>query len=182
VALARVGASVLYAEPSPEWEVEVRDEGRVRLADVAREEGEAFVYEYDLGDSWRHQVLVEEVTVEAGEARGPRCLGGERACPPEDSGGVGGYRLAKRYSLDKGFLSAAELSSLRAALTPLARASGDEKLALALGKLAALGTRDETGLPAPISVSPFPWGWDPGPPELRDSVRSASESIARRNS
>jgi hypothetical protein len=148
----------------------------------AREEGEAFVYEYDLGDSWRHQVLVEEVTVEAGEARGPRCLGGERACPPEDSGGVGGYRLAKRYSLDKGFLSAAELSSLRAALTPLARASGDEKLALALGKLAALGTRDETGLPAPISVSPFPWGWDPGPPELRDSVRSASESIARRNS
>ena len=82
---------VLYAEPSPEWGVEVRDEGRVRLANVAREEGEAFVYEYDLGDSWRHQVLVEAVILEAGEARGPRCLGGERACPPEDSGGVGGY-------------------------------------------------------------------------------------------
>jgi hypothetical protein len=82
---------VLYAEPSPEWEVEVRDERRVRLADVAREEGEAFVYEYDLGDSWRHQVLVEEVIVAADEARGPRCLGGERACPPEDSGGIGGY-------------------------------------------------------------------------------------------
>jgi hypothetical protein len=82
---------VLYAEPSPEWEVDVRDERRVRLADIAREEGEAFVYEYDLGDSWRHQVLVEEVIVETGEAHGPRCLGGERACPPEDSGGVGGY-------------------------------------------------------------------------------------------
>jgi hypothetical protein len=82
---------VLYAEPSPEWGAEVRDEGRVRLADVARAEGEAFVYEYDLGDSWRHQVLVEEVIVEAGEAQGPRCLGGERACPPEDAGGVGGY-------------------------------------------------------------------------------------------
>jgi predicted DNA-binding transcriptional regulator YafY len=59
-------------------------------------------------------------------------------------GAGGGYRLAKCYRLDKGFLSAAELSSLRAVLTPLARASGDEKLALALGKLAALGTRDET--------------------------------------
>ena len=83
---------VLYAEPSPEWGVEVRDERRVRLADVAREEGEAFVYEYDLGDSWRHQVFVEEViaggTDEAGR---PRCLGGEMACPPEDSGGVSGY-------------------------------------------------------------------------------------------
>jgi len=83
---------VLYAEPSPEWEVEVRDERRVRLADVVREEGEAFVYEYDLGDSWRHQVLVEEVIAGgADEAGRPRCLGGERACPPEDSGGVGGY-------------------------------------------------------------------------------------------
>jgi hypothetical protein len=82
---------VLYAEPSPEWEVDVRDERPVRLADVAREEGEAFVYEYDLGDSWRHQVLVEAVIVEAGEPRGPRCLGGERACPPEDSGGIDGY-------------------------------------------------------------------------------------------
>ncbi len=88
-------------------------------------------------------------------------------------GAGGGYRLAKRYSLDKGFLSAAELRSLRAVLTPLARASGDEKLSLALGKLAALGTRDETGLPAPISVSPFPWGWDPGPPEHFAPLRRA---------
>jgi hypothetical protein len=84
-------AGVLYGEPSPEWEEEVRDERRVRLADVASGEGEAFVYEYDLGDSWRHQVLVEEVIVEAGEAQGPRCLEGQRACPPEDSGGIGGY-------------------------------------------------------------------------------------------
>jgi predicted DNA-binding transcriptional regulator YafY len=88
-------------------------------------------------------------------------------------GAGGGYQLAKRYSLEKGFLSAAELASLRAVLTPLARASGDEKLALALGKLAALGTRDETGLPAPISVSPFPWGWDPGPPEHFAVLRRA---------
>jgi hypothetical protein len=82
---------VLYAEPSPEWGEEVTDEGRVRLADVARAEGEAFVYEYDLGDSWRHQVLVEQVLFATGEAVGARCVGGERACPPEDSGGVGGY-------------------------------------------------------------------------------------------
>jgi hypothetical protein len=34
---------------------------------------------------------VEKVRVESGDAVGPLCLGGERACPPEDSGGVQGY-------------------------------------------------------------------------------------------
>ncbi len=91
-------------------------------------------------------------------------------------GAGGGYQLAKRYSLDKGFLSAAELASLRAVLTPLARASGDEKLALALGKLSALGTRDDSGLPAPISVSPFPWSWDAGPPEHFSVLRRAIDA------
>jgi predicted DNA-binding transcriptional regulator YafY len=91
-------------------------------------------------------------------------------------GAGGGYQLAERYSLDKGFLSAAELASLRAALTPLARASGDEKLALALGKLAALGERDDTGLPAPIVVSPFPWAWAAGPPEHFTVLRRAIDA------
>jgi hypothetical protein len=82
---------VLYSDPSPEWEMPVKDERRVRIEQIAREEGEAFVYEYDLGDAWRHQVLVEEVRVERGAAEGPSCLAGERACPPEDCGGVSGY-------------------------------------------------------------------------------------------
>jgi hypothetical protein len=80
---------VVYGLPSPEWDGEVKDERKVRLADVVREEGEAFVYEYDLGDSWRHQVLVEEVRLADGGE--PKCLSGEQACPPEDCGGVAGY-------------------------------------------------------------------------------------------
>jgi predicted DNA-binding transcriptional regulator YafY len=88
-------------------------------------------------------------------------------------GAGGGYQLAERYSLDRTFLSAVELSSLRAVLGPLARASGDEKLALALGKLAALGDRGEPPLPAPIAVSPFPWGWDGAPPEHFALLRRA---------
>jgi hypothetical protein len=50
-----------------------------------------FVYVYDFGDDWEHQIKIErEVGVE-GEKRVVRCLAGERACPPEDSGGVWGY-------------------------------------------------------------------------------------------
>jgi len=45
---------VLYSDPDPEWEIDVRDERRVRLGQIATEEGEALVYEYDLGDSWRY--------------------------------------------------------------------------------------------------------------------------------
>jgi hypothetical protein len=81
----------VYAEPDPEWEIEVKDERRARLGQIAREEGAAFVYEYDLGDSWRHQVLVEEVQLGSDGVEGPSCLSGERACPPEDTGGVQGY-------------------------------------------------------------------------------------------
>jgi hypothetical protein len=79
-----------YAQPDPEWEMDMKDERRVRLDRLVKTEGEAFVYEYDLGDSWRHQVLVEEVRP-GSDAEGPLCVGGERACPPEDCGGVGGY-------------------------------------------------------------------------------------------
>jgi hypothetical protein len=48
------------------------------------------VYEYDFGDGWEHQVVVEEVLPAAGRSR-PVCLTGRQACPPEDVGGPWGY-------------------------------------------------------------------------------------------
>ena len=49
-------------------------------------------YAYDFGDDWEH-VLVHEGT-ESAEAslKYPRCVSGARRCPPEDCGGVHGYR------------------------------------------------------------------------------------------
>jgi len=50
-----------------------------------------FNYEYDFGDSWDHEVLFEgSPKIEPGR-KYPLCLEGERACPPEDVGGVHGY-------------------------------------------------------------------------------------------
>ncbi len=50
-----------------------------------------FLYEYDFGDSWWHEVLFEGcLRVEPGQ-RYPLCVEGERACPPEDVGGTSGY-------------------------------------------------------------------------------------------
>ena len=49
------------------------------------------IYEYDFGDGWEHEVVLEKVLARDSTAKYPRCLGGARACPPEDCGGPGGY-------------------------------------------------------------------------------------------
>ncbi|MBN1612671.1 MAG: plasmid pRiA4b ORF-3 family protein [Polyangiaceae bacterium] len=68
---------------------DLEDERAHLLQDVARR-GAVFLYEYDFGDSWEHDVKVQRVS-SAAERVAPRCLGGERACPPEDCGGAPGY-------------------------------------------------------------------------------------------
>ena len=51
----------------------------------------AFKYEYDFGDSWEHEVMFEGSPPLDPKAKYPVCLEGERACPPEDCGGIWGY-------------------------------------------------------------------------------------------
>jgi hypothetical protein len=53
--------------------------------------GQSAIYEYDMGDSWEHEVLLEGVFLKEKGIRYPRCTAGERACPPEDCGGTPGF-------------------------------------------------------------------------------------------
>jgi hypothetical protein len=80
-----------YGEPDPEYGEGMKDDRRVRLQKIAREKGASFIYEYDFGDSWQHVITVEDMEPWTPNSLAPRCLDGARACPPEDSGGVGGY-------------------------------------------------------------------------------------------
>lgn len=50
-----------------------------------------FMYEYDFGDGWEHEVQFEGCPTPEERKTYPLCLEGERACPPEDVGGVWGY-------------------------------------------------------------------------------------------
>ncbi len=79
-----------YGEPSPEWESEVLDATITTLEQIVSHGNRSFVYEYDLGDSWMHEISLQR-TVEAGGEERPRCPGGARACPPEECGGPWGY-------------------------------------------------------------------------------------------
>src|SRR4029079_6241517 len=64
-----------------------------KLSAIVPKSGKRFTfrYEYDFGDSWEHEIVVEKIADSAPGVRYPVCLAGERACPPEDCGGVWGY-------------------------------------------------------------------------------------------
>lgn len=49
------------------------------------------IYEYDFGDGWEHEIVLEEILPSVLGVKYPQCLAGKMACPPEDCGGVGGY-------------------------------------------------------------------------------------------
>jgi hypothetical protein len=49
------------------------------------------LYEYDFGDGWLHEILMEQIIPLDPSGHYPVCLAGARACPPEDCGGVPGY-------------------------------------------------------------------------------------------
>ena len=66
--------------------------GRYRLGDLIKQKGRTFRYLYDFGDSWEHELVLEESRYFSPDMRTAlTCLEGERACPPEDVGGVPGY-------------------------------------------------------------------------------------------
>jgi len=72
-----------YGVPSHDgWDAEELDETRYRLKDLPAR----FVYLYDFGDGWEHDIEV----LGAGDAA-PGCRDGAGGCPPEDCGGPGGY-------------------------------------------------------------------------------------------
>lgn len=76
----------------PEYKDDGLECGRYRLGDLIKQKGRTFRYLYDFGDSWEHELVIEEsryFNVELSTELA--CLEGERACPPEDVGGVSGY-------------------------------------------------------------------------------------------
>lgn len=94
----------LYSDPSfgldeSEDDPEVLDANKTAIREIAPRVKSAFVYEYDFGDSWHHRVTVEKILdPDSGIPRIAQCLDGERACPPEDCGGVGDMRIYSRSS------------------------------------------------------------------------------------
>lgn len=77
-----------YGTPDPDCDIDDIDEERVVLSDVVQARAR-FFYEYDFGDSWRHEVVIESGGPVALMLKFATRLEGQ-ACPPEDCGGVHG--------------------------------------------------------------------------------------------
>jgi hypothetical protein len=81
------------------------DEGELydheyRLMDLVKTKGSSFLYVYDFGDYWEHEITVEDtryippkdnLTGQLIKSPSVQCLDGARTSPPEDVGGVPGY-------------------------------------------------------------------------------------------
>jgi hypothetical protein len=80
-----------YAAPCPQPLDGTLDATAVTLASLKLEPDSQFSYLYDFGDGWVHQVTLVEVEPLTNAAELPTCLDGDRACPPEDAGGIWGY-------------------------------------------------------------------------------------------
>jgi hypothetical protein len=75
-----------------DWDMETEDEEDILISQVTKMGRKVrFTYEYDFGDSWQHEIVLEKTLDLEPRVKYPRCVGGERACPPEDVGGVWGY-------------------------------------------------------------------------------------------
>jgi Plasmid pRiA4b ORF-3-like protein len=71
------------------------------LREVLRTTGDHAAYWYDFGDDWYHDVLLESV-LPANAVAHPVCIGGRRAGPLEDSGGIHSYQQMCAALADSG--------------------------------------------------------------------------------
>jgi hypothetical protein len=78
--------------PDPDWDdVPAKSARKVRLGSLLRRGLRRFSYLYDFGDNWEHLIEVKrKIPLLPGEEV-PILLAGQRRCPPEDVGGLGGF-------------------------------------------------------------------------------------------
>lgn len=87
----------LYGVPDPNDDLfsfgrRTLDESKHKLGDVLPALGATLRFDYDFGDGWEHDIVVEAISRAEPGTTYPRCATGERACPPEDCGGPWGYQ------------------------------------------------------------------------------------------
>jgi hypothetical protein len=83
-----------YGVPNPEWpDHNLVAAKNVELGSLIDRGVREITYTYDMGDDWRHTIVVEQIGSAEANIKYPRFVAGERRCPPEDVGGLPGFAL-----------------------------------------------------------------------------------------
>ncbi len=64
---------------------------KIKISDLLKKEKDRIINEYDFGDSWEHDIILEKINNNGVNENIPTCLTGKNNCPPEDCGGIWGY-------------------------------------------------------------------------------------------
>ena len=82
----------VYMDGADMYDYPIEDASKFALCDLLGK-GEEMTFTYDFGDSWRHTVKVLDCQeYEKDEKQYIRLLDGKNACPPNDVGGISGYK------------------------------------------------------------------------------------------
>jgi hypothetical protein len=73
------------------YEMDNVDYKKMKIYDLLKKNKERIIYEYDFGDSWEHDIILEKILPFDARMKYPVCIEGKKNCPPEDCGGVWGY-------------------------------------------------------------------------------------------
>lgn len=94
-----IAGDVFYGDTAAPDAFGVVESSTVRVNDVLREAGDRIAYEYDFGDGWLHEIVLEDFLEPDQEMLYPHCSDGALSCPPEDVGGIPGYyEFLKAYN------------------------------------------------------------------------------------
>jgi len=61
------------------------------ISSFLKKEKDRILYEYDFGDGWEHDIILEKILPVDNNIKYPVCLTGKMNCPPEDCGGAYRY-------------------------------------------------------------------------------------------
>lgn len=116
----RVG-EIQFGKPSDPADA-LKDSRWVTIRDLVAAGAKVFTYQYGAGGGWTYEIRIEALEDGNTDNQRPVCLGGERACPPEDSGGPDDYvdHVLARPGFDPERFDIAEVN---AALLGLGRTS-----------------------------------------------------------
>ena len=99
-----------FGNPQKRDDLVVEDDRDVTLGDLNLAHRDRMTYDYQFGEGWRVDIRVEKTAGASKGVRYPACIGGERAGPPEDCGGVEAFhdmlacrrtRLPARQGMDR---------------------------------------------------------------------------------